>query len=150
MCLPLQRKSNGSNLAFGAHRCQIYIYIYNCIKCFANISKCMMIQRLKFGLIVVSPLLNISNSLDHDLWSHNFKKIKKTGLLVEMFNTQPVTKGTLIVYIFLENFMRSTRNQRLIFDNIVVFCLPKRINVWIVIMGPTESNIAHQMDHVIL
>ena len=63
----LTKRITGFDLAFGAHGC-----IKKC-KClfffFWSIS--MMIQWLKFGPIVVHDLLNISNGLDHDLWSQN-------------------------------------------------------------------------------
>ena len=71
----LPKKFNGLNFVFGAHRIQKIIS--NVSHFLANISRLMMIQRLRFGFMAVLDLVSISNGLDLNLLSRVFlKKIK--------------------------------------------------------------------------
>lgn len=95
------KRINGLDPSFGAHILQKISY--NSLECFANILRCIMIQRLKFGLKIVFDLLNKPNSLDHDLLSLNWKKYEKLRLSVEISKTQLIIiHGTSIVCIFNE------------------------------------------------
>lgn len=108
------KRINVLDPAFGTHILQKMRY--NSLECFANIIRCIMIKRLKFELIIVFDLLNKPNGLDHDLSPQNWKKYEKLGLPVESSKTQLIIiHGTSTVYLFLWNFLSSTRSYRLIF-----------------------------------
>ena len=65
----------GSELTIGAHRSQKGRT--KGLDFFSNISKSIMIQRLRFEPTAMFDLLNILDGLDHNLQSQNLKKKKK-------------------------------------------------------------------------
>ena len=69
----------------------------------------MMIQRLKFGPIVMLDLINISNGLDHDFWWLNLQKKKgKNHTALVQFQNSVNNHGTSMVKNLFMNISRST------------------------------------------
>ena len=102
----LTKRINGLDLAFGGHGFKKGRY--KCLWFFVNISKSMMIQRLKFGPIVLLDLLNISNGLDHDFRWLNLQKKGKNHTALVQFQNSVNNHGTSTVKNVFINISRST------------------------------------------
>ena len=62
----LLKRSTSLDIVFGAQNLENRIHM---LTFFAHISRLVMIQRQKFGVITVFDLVNILNNLDLDLYS---------------------------------------------------------------------------------
>ena len=108
--ISLPNISNGFDIVFGAHRSKQTIY--NESRFVAHISRLVMIQRQKFGYIVVFDLMNIFNGLDLDWDSQIWRKIEKTGLGVIMHNH--CSSASSFFLLFLNSLIKEAVESRAI------------------------------------
>lgn len=72
----IHKRSSGLDLTFESHiqKKKKNLNVWTILQTSKNL------EQLKFGPLPFFGLLNLSNGLDHELWSHDFKKEENNGL----------------------------------------------------------------------